>query len=85
MTPNSEVWSLDPATVNDSTFPFESADIQRIEAIFEFMSTDSGEMAVRQWVNQNLPYGLDIDDFITLPQYANYRERAFNEIEGMRL
>lgn len=83
LTPNSPVWVLDPDEADESTYRFESDDVQRIESIFEFIRTDNGYREVEKWLNENAGRALDIDDFITLPVYASLRMRAFKEIEGL--
>ncbi|MBT2246181.1 hypothetical protein [Sphingobium sp. BHU LFT2] len=85
LTPNSQVMVLDPDEVDESTDHYESADIQRIEAIFAFIGTEDGWEKISRWINQNFGQTLDIEDFVTSPDHAKDRERAFIEIEGLEI
>ncbi|PDH65698.1 MAG: hypothetical protein CNE89_11040 [Sphingomonadaceae bacterium MED-G03] len=85
ITKGSTVINLDPQSTEESTFSLEPEDVQRIESIFEFMATDEGAYQVIDWVNNRFGEEFDIEDFLTLPDYANDREEAFNEIGGLKL
>jgi hypothetical protein len=85
LTPNSPVMVLDPVDVSESTDHYDSDDIQRIEAIFSFIDTESGWEKISEWVNQNFDPTLDIEDFITHPDHAKERAQAFDDIEGLEI
>lgn len=85
LTPNSQVIVLDPEDVAESTDHYDSDDVQRIEAIFSFIGTDDGWEKISNWVNENYGQALDIEDFVTNPDHAKERERAFREIEGLEI
>lgn len=81
--PNDQILALDPNASDQSTVHLEPADVQRVERIFEFIGSDAGYWRLIQWVNEKVDAELDIEDFIMMPEYANERERAFAEIEGL--
>lgn len=85
LTPNAPVYVLDPDEVDESTEHFSSDDIQRVEAIFEFIAKPAGYFALEKWLNEKFSGALDIEDFVTDPTYANERALAFNEIEGLKI
>lgn len=85
LTPGSAIVALDPEATDESTEHYEPADVHRIEAMFEFMSNEEGEVKVLDWLSDNLGGGVDVDDFLTLPAHANDRARACAEIEGLDL
>ena len=80
---NDQVIKLDPEDPSGSTFDYDSFDINRIERLFEFVSSDKGFDRILDWTLQNLGEEVDIEDFLTLPQYASARERAFADVEGL--
>ncbi|API58073.1 hypothetical protein BSL82_01155 [Tardibacter chloracetimidivorans] len=84
-TPNSPVWVLDPDEVDESTFAFDGDDVRRIEAIFEFVGQNDGYHKVMKWLNQATTGSLKLEDFVTRPEYATLRARAFREIEGLSI
>lgn len=80
LTPNSEVVVLDPDEADESTFAYDGSDIERIEALFEFISDQAGYVTLAEWLDKNSDVELEVGDFITTPRYANMRERAFNDL-----
>ncbi|MBY0519935.1 MAG: hypothetical protein K2P79_05865, partial [Sphingomonas sp.] len=80
MTANSEIYVLDPDEADESTYRYETEDIQRIERLFEFISKTENYDKLRSWLNQNVDRKLDVGDFLTLPTYANERQRAVTEL-----
>lgn len=82
--PNDQVLVLDREDAGGSTEPFEPADVNRIERIFEFIADDEGLDRLVEWLVATNFEHIDIVDFVTLPQYAAERERAWNEIEGLK-
>lgn len=82
--PNDQVLVLDREGADGSTEPLEPADVNRIERIFEFIADDEGLDRLVDWLVATNFEHIDIVDFVTLPQYATERERACNEIEGLK-
>jgi len=81
-TPKSDVIALDPDDVDESTEHYDPADIERIEALFEFISDASGFGKLRTWVNENVEDALNIGNFLTDPEYATQREEAYRILIG---
>lgn len=80
---NDQVTVLDPDESSESTLEFDPLDIERIERIFEFIADAANYDRLVQWLNKTYGNTLDIEDFLTLPEYASERERAFEEVEGL--
>ncbi len=77
------VISLDPKRAWVSTRDYDSEDINRIERMFEFIADDRGFKLLHVWVAREIGTDVDFDDFLTAPQYATQRLRAFDEVEGL--
>lgn len=84
LTPGSPVVFLDPVKVDESTEDFSPDDIQRIERIFESLDEPEGFSRIDAWLNEKYRGALSVEDFATDPKYANAREAAFTEIEGLK-
>ncbi|GGN51340.1 hypothetical protein GCM10011349_23830 [Novosphingobium indicum] len=82
--PNDDVLVLDPDAAGESTLEYDSDDVQRIERMFEFIDDTEGLCGLTEWLNQSGYQELDIIDFLTLPEYALAREKAWNEVEGLQ-
>lgn len=74
---------LDPDESSESTLEFDPLDIERIERIFEFIADAANYDRLVQWLNKTYGNTLDIEDFLTLPEYASEREKAFTQVEGL--
>ena len=81
--PNDQVIVLDPKDAAESTLQFDPLDIQRMERLFEFIDDDENFERLVKWVETNLGPNVDLEDFLTLPKYANDRARAFEQVEGL--
>lgn len=83
--PNDQVLVLDRDGVAESTEPLKPADVNRIERIFEFIADADGFDRLVEWLATADLAHIGIVDFVTLPQYEVLRERAWNEIEGLKV
>lgn len=82
--PNDQVVVLDHAKASESTEPYESEDVYRIERIFEFAADANGYARLVEWLRSANLTDIDVVDFVSLPEYALERLRAWNEIEGLK-
>lgn len=82
LTSDSQVITLDPEDVNESTETFTAQDVERIERFFEFITEQANFGRLADWVSQNVDPNLDIGSFLTEPPYANQREQAFQALIG---
>lgn len=83
--PNDQVLVLDSDAASDSTEAFDPADVHRIERIFEFTADDEGFFRLVEWLETSNLSQIDVVDFVTLPQYAEERERAWSEVKGLKV
>ena len=78
-----QVIVLDPAKADKSSTSYDSDDVNRIERMFEFIADNGGFEALRQWAATAVGTGVDFDDFLTGPEYATQRAKAFAEVKGL--
>lgn len=82
-----KVLVLDPNEAEASSPSVDSTDVQRIERIFEVADGSEEELWARLidwWVSVSDETS-EFVDFLESPDYVEYRERAFNEVEGLTL
>jgi hypothetical protein len=82
ITSNAEVVNLDKSAVELGQEPYAPDDIDKIERLFEFIAEEGGFVALSKWVADNMGPAMDIDNFLTLPDYASDRAAA---CEALRL
>jgi len=80
---NDQVTVLDPSDAGESTLEFSPDDIDRIEGIFAFINDAENFDRLKAWLNQTYGGALEIESFLTLPAYANQRELAYTQVEGL--
>ena len=76
-----EVVILDRAGVQESTETFEPDDIEIIEALYEFVADKAGSDALKAWISANLDPPIQLDEFLTSPEYAIERSSAYRDME----